>query len=301
MSHEAADADRPLGGLPPAEPVLLAQSQLEVALVEVRFSGLRDAVTTNEVLGLRQLLADAGLELPRMQATQQQQIAVAVTPGGDVTPELEVRASGWQLASDDGHLVATVLPNMVAVQSTHYERWSTSLSPTLQTLVAAVGATLEPELVHRVGVRYVNRLTLPDAVTPAAWTGSINPKVLGPLTDDVLGATIAGSQQQLELKLGDAHGALVRHGAFADGAIGGRYSYLVDIDVFDQTTARFDVSAIAETSRTLNRTALSLFQLIVTPAYRDSMQPYAALGEAGTVIGTSDDALVTSGEHEGES
>lgn len=299
MSHQETEVDHPLGGLPPADVVLLARSQLEVALVEVRFSGQSNAVTTDEVLGMRQLLADAGVDVPRMQPTQQQQIAVEISPSGDVIPQLEAHASGWQLASSDGGLVATVLPNMFAVQSTQYERWSTSLSPALQGLVSAVEVTFQPELVHRIGVRYVNRLTLPDAVTPAGWAGSINPQVLGPLTDDVLGPTIAGSQQQLELKLGVSQGALVRHGAFADGANRGRYSYLVDIDVFDQTSGRYDAKAIADVAQTLNRTALSLFQSIVTPSYRDSMQPYTALDEAGHIVRAGDDASPTSGEDEG--
>ncbi len=272
---------QPLGGLPATERVLLGRAQLEVALLEVRYSASRDSVSSADGLALRGLLSEAGVELPHLQPAQQHQVALNLMPAGP-TSEIEVRGRGWQMTSADGSLVVTVMPDTVSVQTTQYERWSRSLLPQMEALLRAIEKTLEPELLHRVGLRYVNRLIDDDAETPQAWIGRIKPAVIGPVADPVFGPRMASAQQQLELDLGEAAGALVRHGAFKDPAARGACSYLIDTDVFSTKSQRFDVAGILEVARTLNITALSLFQQIVTPEYRAQMQPLKpdAVGEA---------------------
>jgi uncharacterized protein (TIGR04255 family) len=280
-SEALRDVDQPLGGLSPGERVLLAKAQIELALGEVRFSGGRTVIGTDEALQVRDLLAAADITVPQLQQTQQQQVSVSVGPGG-ASPTLEVQTHGWQLASADGHLVVSLQPGTFAVQSTRYQRWGRSLAPALAATLSVVAEVMAPDLVHRVGLRYVNRLTLPGAVAPAAWRGSIIEAGLGLVTDDVLGPSVVATQQQVELRLGDTQGALIRHGAFVDAASHGEYSYLVDLDVFDAATARFDPAAILDVATRLNRTALPLFQHLVTPGYRERMEPYVEADSEGT-------------------
>ncbi len=267
------DVDQPLGGLPPGEKVLLERSKIELALVEVRFGGGKSELSADEALQLRVLLEKAGVELPQLQQTQQQQMSVTIGPGG-ASPSLEVQARGWQLASRDGHLTVGVLPGTAAIQSTRYERWGRSLAPAVEATLSFIAETLAPDLVHRVGLRYVNRLTMAGARTPDAWRGSIIDTGLGMVIDDLLGPSVVATQQQVELRLGDTQGALIRHGAFVDAASHGEYSYLVDLDVFDGATARFDPAGTLDVATRLNRTALPLFQHLVTPAYRETLGPY---------------------------
>jgi len=276
VQEEAPGA--PLGGLPRSERVLLRRAQIEVALVEVRFHTGRTEITSEEGLNFRNLLKDAGVDLPRLQAAQQQQVSLNIGPAG-ATSGVEVHARGWQLASEDGYVLATVLPDAVVVQTTKYARWSTGLRPALEALLRAAVDVLSPDLVQRVGIRYVNRLVDDKAQSPAAWVGRIQPTALGPITDPVLGPLLEATQQQIELTLGDAQGAIVRHGAFKDAASRGRYSYLLDIDVFDGQSNRFDPEGILLAAQVLNRSALSIFQHIVLPEYREQMEPYTEDGE----------------------
>lgn len=275
------EVDQPLGGLPPGEKVLLARSKIELALVEVRFSGGKAELTTDGALDLRAALEKAGIDVPQLQPTEQQQMSVTIGPGGPA-PALEVQARGWQLASRDGHLTVGMLPGSAAIQSTRYERWGRSLSPALETTLRFITDTMRPELVHRVGLRYVNRLTLPGASTPSDWRGSIIDAGLGLVTDSMLGEKVVATQQQVELRLGISEGALIRHGAFVDAASHGEYSYLVDLDVFDAGTARFDPASILGVATRLNRTALPLFQHLVTREYRNTMEPYVEAAEPST-------------------
>lgn len=272
----------PLGGLPPTKRVLLGRAPIEMALAEVRYSGGSE-IPSADALRLRQLLSDAGIDLPQLIPAQQQQLAVTLSPEGPVS-QVEVRSHGWQLASADGSLVVTVQPEAFSVQCTRYVRWSESIRPALQAVLAAVLDVAEPQLAQRVGVRFVNRLVDSDATSPAAWYGRIAPEMLGAITHPQLGDKIVATQQQLELRLGTSEGALVRHGAFADASTRGSYSYLIDVDAFISATVPFDPVVLDERATTLNRTVLSLFQTVTTDEYRSSLQPYAELDEDGAVI-----------------
>lgn len=276
------DVNAPLGGLPPTRRVLLARAPIEMALAEVRYSGGGE-IPSADALTLRQALADAGIDLPRMVPAQQQQLAVTISPEGPAS-QIEVRSHGWQLASTDGALVVTVQPESLSVQCTRYVRWSESVRPALRAILDAVREVTAPQLAHRVGVRFVNRLVDDDARSPTAWSGRVVDEVLGAVLHPELGDKIVSTQQQLELRLGSAEGALIRHGAFVDASSRGSYSYLLDVDAFDSATVPFDPEALDERATTLNRTVLSLFQSVTTDRYQDSLGPYAELDEHGAVI-----------------
>src|SRR4051812_13889009 len=89
-------ADIPLGGLPTTQRVLLHSAPIEVALIEVRYTTGRESVTTDEGLKLRELVEQVGVQLPRLQPIQQQQLALNFTTSG-ANSQVEIRSSGWQL------------------------------------------------------------------------------------------------------------------------------------------------------------------------------------------------------------
>jgi hypothetical protein len=46
----------------------------------------------------------------------------------------------------------------------------------------------------------------------SAWRGKIDDALSGPVLNKVFGDMVCGAQQQVEIKLDDHHGALLRHG-----------------------------------------------------------------------------------------
>jgi len=283
MSENRGLTDGPLGGLTPAERVLLRKPQLELAVAEVRFVDAGAEIESEHVLKIREVLAGYGFNLPQVQPAQTQDLTLKVSHG-EVEPEVNVRSTGWMLTSSDTRLVVTVLPGVLAIQSTQYERWKTSLEAPLVAALEGVAETLAPTLVQRVGLRYVNRLNDSNASSVAAWSDAIAPHFFGVLGHGEIGPKAIGCQQQITLQLGDAQGAVIRHGVFKDAAANGMYSYLVDIDVFDQTADAFVADDISASARALNRTALSLFQQVVTSEHRNTMEPYAEVDEEGNIV-----------------
>jgi uncharacterized protein (TIGR04255 family) len=264
--------DTPLGGLAPARRVLLAHHSIEVAAAEVRFAGPSGVPSGALGIALRDAARLAGIPLDNVEPAQRQNVALTITPQSQSSTFNGEQ--GWSLTSADRHLSVTVMRDVLIVQNTRYTRYSDSVGSVLAVLLPAIAEALTPEVVQRIGLRYINRLTDPAAAAPGVWRGRITPEVLGVLDHPDFGGRVVNMQQQFELALEVSAGALVRHGFFRDPSSQGAYSYLLDIDVYDTNAVGFDPVAIGDRARTLNRTSLALFQQLVRPEHRETMGPY---------------------------
>lgn len=280
--------DVPLGGLAPASWVLLRNSPLQVVVSEVKWARTEIELDGERGLELRDAAGRHGLELTRIEPVQQQSVRVDVAPEGP-TAVVDTGAQGLRLSASNGAIVLTVFPDSLVVQCNAYRRWGESLAPQLTASVAAVLEVIGPRLLQRVGLRYVNRLLAADATSPQVWSARIAPSFLGPLLDAGLGTLVVSAQQQVELKLTDTAGAIIRHGPYRDGSVDDTFAYLLDIDVFVERSERFDAEAISTVTRHLNRTAASLFQQIVDERWRDTMGPYRDTTPDETGLGTLGD------------
>ncbi|RZS91149.1 uncharacterized protein (TIGR04255 family) [Motilibacter rhizosphaerae] len=273
MTTTTSQPDLPLGGLPPATRDLLRDAPLQVAVAEVRWARTGHDLDEDRGLELRDAAAGHGLHLAHVEPVQQQQVRVEMSPEGPVTA-LDPRVAGVRLTTADGLLAVTVFPDSLVVQANAYRRYRDSLAPQIAAAASAVRDVMDPHLVQRVGLRYVNRLAGGDTQGTQAWRGRIEPSFLGPLLHPELGTRVVGLQQQVEMQLEETSGAIIRHGPFRDATAGDGFAYLLDIDVFDTRSARFDLEALAVLAQALNRSALSLFQQIVTREWRDTLGPY---------------------------
>lgn len=239
-------------------------------MAEVRYQHVGD-IGSPQALKIRDALLRAGVEVIHVESTQRHEFTLAVAEA-EAVPQATA-TTGWVLSNESRTLTVSLFPDLAFVQTTAYTRYGQSLRPSLQGVLDGLLEVFAPGLVQRVGLRYVNRLTNRNARAAADWEGSIAPAFLGVLADGLLGARVQSTQQQVEVALEAGVGALVRHGAFADHAVGGSYSYLVDLDVFRQVTDVFDPEAVLAVARRLNRTALPLFQHVVHADYRETMGP----------------------------
>lgn len=261
----------PLGGLPPADRTLLVSAPLEVAIIEIRFTAEPSDISSSDAMRIRDVLSHASsLSFPRVEQALQQQMQVEFGP--EASAQVRVQSRGWQFTSSSGRTQVTLMPQSLILQTSDYERWSTSIKAPLEALLVAVEKLLAPVLVQRTGLRYIDRFVDAACQSVADWEGKIDDTLLGPVRHPVLGMKIRAAQQQVELAIDDNHGALVRHGPVLDEATSRSTNYLLDIDVFNTSTYAFEVQTVTDQAERLNRTALSLFQAGVTPDYLRSMQ-----------------------------
>lgn len=274
------DDTGPLAGLPPADRTLLIEPPLELAVVEVRFTTDATDVDSTVALALRKALAAAGQDYPRMERAQENRVEIQMDPAAGPQTRVAQFARGWQLHAADDSSTVTIVAGAVVLQTRRYERWSVTLRPAVLAMLEVVQSDLAPALVARIGLRYVDRFVDATA-TAATWTGRISEHLLGAVSHPVFGSHVRSAQQQVELGLGPAHGAMLRHGPFADPATGGASSYLVDIDVFDAESTAFDPETLTVRAEVLNRTAATLFQATLTREYLLELQGANASATAG--------------------
>ena len=262
--------DGPLGGSPSADKTMLATAPVEVAICEVRFTSAQPSVSVETVERIRDALAKTlDVDLPNIQPATQGMVQVNFQVGGASWSGDQTK--GWQVSSADGQHSATVLPSSVIWQVNAYKRWSLSMRAPLEVLLGTIAADLSPSLVHRIGVRYVNRFADPSCKALRDWNGKIDATLLGPLGNSVFGKKVTGEQQQVEIALDGRHGAVLRHGPIPDQA-SKTVNYLLDLDVYANAAAPFRASDVLGTAERLNRTALSLFQACVSVDYLKSLQ-----------------------------
>ncbi len=237
----------------------LKKPAIEVAVAELRFPPNADVVTQEAGLAFRDHLRDAGYVMDGFESAVTQDFSVEVTQTGGQTTT-NVSARGWQLKDNASGLAVVLMPSSLVVQTNRYSRWSESLEPVLLTSLALLPDLLEVSMRTRVGLRYVNRFSDPTATSPSAWATKFDETLLGPISGGPLREKILSSHQQLELDCGAGVFGVLRHGAFVDSAAQRSYSYLLDIDVFNPMTERFDADTTGEIFKSLNREAASILK-----------------------------------------
>jgi uncharacterized protein (TIGR04255 family) len=262
--------DAPLGGLPLADVSMLAKAPVEVAVIEVRFTAAVAEISPTDAATLRDALAEGtGRSYPAIQPALQQQVQIDLGVQG--TSHVSQQSKGWQIAAANGASTVTLMPDVVIMQVGEYERWKTSMKTPLSILLESLERLVEPSLVHRIGLRYIDRFRDEACKSVADWQGKIDAALLGPVLNKAFGDMVRGAQQQIEISLDEQHGALLRHGPVFDEA-SKSVQYLLDTDVFRNSTFEFSASEVVSAAERLNRTALSLFHAAITDDYLHHLQ-----------------------------
>ncbi len=263
--------DVPLGGLDPVSHVKFERTHLEGAAAEVRLLPVKPELSEADVVRVWEGLG-GGVVLPIFERQTMNLLSLTVTPNGhQQTQENQV---GWVLATADRSLSITVYASLVAVQTTLYDHYRVSLGDRLRQVLALSVEATGASVVNRVGLRFINRLQDPGAGSPQFWTQHIQPAFAGPMTES-LAPLVEASHQQTQLRLGDTAAARIISGVLREESPSPRYSFLVDLDVFDEGARPYDADVCANVARQLNRTALSLFAHVVAPSHLAELGPVA--------------------------
>jgi len=258
--------DLPLGGLTAMPHIRLERTHMEAAIAEVRF--LPSMVEISEPAAVAVWDGIGRDAFPVFERHAMSTVDLTVSPEGtDANSQIQ---QGWALASATRRNSIMLLPAMVAVQTTAYSRYSTSIGDLLnRTLSLFTGAT-GASLVQRLGLRYINRLQDHQAVSPQFWKDHLSPAFGGPLTGD-LAELIDATHQQVVLKLNDTASVRINSGVFREEGADPRYSYLVDIDVFREQAFSFDADLCSNRMRQMNRTAFALFGQVLSGDYLEQL------------------------------
>jgi uncharacterized protein (TIGR04255 family) len=283
--------DLPLGGLPRASRIKFDRTHMEAAVAEVRF--VSEQVSLDRSVAAHVWEALGPNLFPMFEPSRQVLANIELGPDGAEVPSQRF-LDGWLLATVDGDTAVTLLPTGVVVQTRKYHRYSTSLGEPLAKVLAAFTEATGLAHIQRLGLRYVNRLTDQAATSPQHWHDHVREQFRGPL-EGPLGGLVINVHQQAEFRLDATTGARVQTGAFEDQNLASPeplYSYLIDLDVFREQASTYDPLSCSDQVRQLNRTALSVFGLVLTDQYLSDLGPVAVPPPAQTADAHPTDAII---------
>lgn len=235
----------------------LAHPPLELVVCQIRHEPIAGGVSPSHVLGVQSLL---GFGFDKLSSAPPAGVTFAAAPSGEFQPHV-TQSPSWQLTTSDGSWIATFNADSFALECTSYTTW-TDFADRLQGVIDAVAGTYAPQVVQRVGVRTIDRIWRRGSTIPREWVGLLDPGVLGFAGNDVLKDSVQVTQTYQELAFGETR-ANVR-GSIASDQTPSKYSFLLDIDCFDERARIFDKSSILELVKGLHFLGLKMFQSVLT-------------------------------------
>ena len=166
----------------------------------------------------------------------------------------------WQLQSSTDSYSVGLRPDNVSLETQNYEGWK-EFRVQLEALIKAVEDIFSPSRMLRLGVRYINQLTLEDG--QLIGPDIITERLLGILLDERFGPSVSATEQTVLLDVDETAGikCILRHGLYPRGD--GPRSYLLDIDINQDGTTQaaggFGAKKILESAERLHDTAWDIF------------------------------------------
>jgi uncharacterized protein (TIGR04255 family) len=249
--------DDPLVAPPPQE-VALAHAPLVRVIAQVRFP-LVAAVEQRDFIAPFQETIRPKYPVLRQEQTQ----GIVISPAG-VTPGRPQTA--WRFGDVEGHWRVSLAPDFVALETTEYTSRSDFLVH-LREILAALDEHVEPKLIDRLGIRYIDRI-VGQAVEDIA-------KLVRPEVRGITGTPAAShALHALSESLFTLDGArvLARWGRLPAGATvdpaaiepTNEPSWILDLDMFSSEPVPFDVDRVVDNARGFAERIYTFFRWAVT-------------------------------------
>lgn len=258
----------------------LTHAPLELVVFQVRYEPQLRAAESQVALAFHESIGGRDGAFPNIEPITGASLQVSFEAQGPTPPQVmsePATIQGWTFTSEDGRWTVSLARDFAALQTTAYQTWSqsgdASFRSRLEAMIRALAELVEPRVEQRLGLRYVDRIRIPDIVSAVDWRPYIVQELLGLAAHNVLGPAVIGAQQQISLDLGE-RGVMcgLRHGFVRDPNAPDSLNYALDYDLYRQGGRPFDAAGIIAAADEFSLRALQLFQMTVTPELRDLLR-----------------------------
>jgi uncharacterized protein (TIGR04255 family) len=246
------------------EDLLLGRPQLSTVVCQIRHEQEMAASDPSRALRVCEALEWAD---DLSESLAQELNIVTGGSGAAATPYPAIR--GWQMRSEGGAWIATVMPDHFSLETRSYSNWH-EFSKRMTGLVEAVAKHIGPSLEQRTGLRFVNHFQEDAASSPSYWAGRISSEIFQEQLYDGLGRSLRAALQVLEIQTLDGLILVMRHGCQQTSSDG--YSYVLDNDCSRLGSRALERDMIASTMEMLHRLALQAFEMATTRQLRNELR-----------------------------
>lgn len=254
--------DDPLTGCVPAE-IALPRAPLEHVLAQVVFPQILAVDDRDAVRPFQQALSE---EYPDVNIEQHS--GFILSPSGAAPAQ---QPSIWRFADIDDVWRVSLAPDFLALETKRYSSRDDFLAR-FSTVLEALARHIKPKMYTRIGVRYIDRVTGPDAAEIEQF---IRSEMLGiarsPLSQHVAHFISEGVFDVPEPKgrLLVRWGSLPRNATVDPATIrpAEEQSWILDIDMMRQSREKFEPSEIVASARSMSERVYAFFRWAVTDQF----------------------------------
>jgi uncharacterized protein (TIGR04255 family) len=235
--------------------IQFARNPLKVVISQMRFPAelalAEPAAQTRIQGGLRE-------RYPLAQPLDQMNIQFSIGPQA-MPPVSQSRSGGVRFTSEAGEWAVTVGTDALSLQATAYHDWD-DFKHRFEEVLDVVLAEARVRRVDRLGLRFIDELSHPEARTLADWARFLDPALLGSAATDRFSAIATRTTEQVVLEEGD-DGAVITHAYFQNPPESDPPSALVvDTDGFSARPFDLDRAEIRVRLERYHDAAWSLFR-----------------------------------------
>ena len=237
--------------------IQFAHNPLKIVVAQLRFE-------TQFRLGQPDVLAAIQAELrdtyPAVNRLQEAQLSVQFgRPNAEPQVRQSVDAGPVRFAAEDGTWAATVAADMLSLETTDYREWE-QFRDRFAGVLDAVQSAVTLGQARRLGLRFINELTHPDAKSIGDWRRFLDPEMLGTAASERFAGRTAQAREQLTLTSNDEVMTL-RH-SYTQNPDGTQPSsiYVLDTDVFSGKPFPTDRDAVLSKLERYHQDVWTLFR-----------------------------------------
>jgi len=201
-----------------------------------------------------------------MERQQEVEIQLQLVPGPTGAPQVApaiVREGPMRFSDADGNWIASVGDSTLSLETKSYrtgeefrERWSA--------LVVAFQTILTPARVDRLGMRYINQLSLPGIRSVEDWSGFLKADLMGAIASSTLCSRVAQANDQVLLAVGSDGGSIRRFYSQNPEGVEPPSTMLLDFDLFSAEPFPFDYAEIMARLDRYHKWGWNLFRRSIT-------------------------------------
>lgn len=253
----------PLADPPPAE-VPLPNSPLVRVIAQVRFPLIVSIEKRDFIAPFQEAIRGS---YPVLRTEQTQGLVVGPQVLAPIQPQIT-----WRFLNDaKGDWRVSLAPEFLALETTGYVSRSDFFGR-LETVVKALEDHIDPKILDRLGVRYIDRVT-GDAMNRIRDLA--RPEVLGVLATSIRNNTLQSLSESLFEVPGKKAQLMARWGILPKGVTMDasametieQPSWILDIDMFSAESKSFDARNIIKEARDYAERIYALFRWAVTPDF----------------------------------
>jgi len=175
----------------------------------------------------------------------------------------------WRFRDKTDRWGVTLAPSFVALETSSYVD-RPDFARRIHLVLRSLAETIAPAAIERVGLRFADRVELESSVGVVDLERLVRPEMRGPATVELGGATLTHSLNDAEFQVGEAElharwGVLPPNAQMDPfhGEPSKHLSWLLDLDMYENVVADFDVDRIVSRTNDFARRIYAFFRWAV--------------------------------------